>query len=85
VLLQVALAMQCLPWKEQQLGFADHCAWEQVLWLLSCCLQDNAGTVGPPMPCLGLRLESVPEMNYDATANPPRGEVRSSKPLSHAQ
>ena len=27
------------------------------------------------MPCLGLRLESVPEMNYDATANPPRGEV----------
>jgi len=32
--------------------------------------------VGPPMPCLGLRLESVPDMNYDATANPPRGEVK---------
>ncbi len=31
--------------------------------------------MGPPMPCLGLRLESVSEMNYDATAIPPRGEV----------
>jgi long-chain acyl-CoA synthetase len=37
--------------------------------------QEQAGTVGPPMPCLGVRLESVPEMNYDATASPPRGEV----------
>ena len=45
-------------------------------------MQDQAGTVGPPMPCLGLRLESVPEMNYDATADPPRGEVSGSGPFA---
>ena len=31
--------------------------------------------MGPPMPCLEFRLEGVPEMNYDATGSPPRGEV----------
>jgi long-chain acyl-CoA synthetase len=31
--------------------------------------------VGPPLPLLSLRLEAVPEMNYDPTASPPRGEV----------
>ena len=36
---------------------------------------DHAGTVGPPQPVLSLRLEAVPEMNYDPTAVPPRGEV----------
>ncbi len=38
-------------------------------------LQAQGGTVGPPMPCLEFRLEGVPEMNYDATGSPPRGEV----------
>ena len=35
----------------------------------------NAGTVGPPLPSVGLRLEAVPEMGCDPSANPPRGEV----------
>ena len=33
------------------------------------------GTVGPVLPCTSLRLEAVPEMNYDPAADPPRGEV----------
>jgi acyl-CoA synthetase (AMP-forming)/AMP-acid ligase II len=32
-------------------------------------------TVGPALPCVSLRLEAVPEMNYDPAAAPPRGEV----------
>ena len=34
-----------------------------------------SGTVGPALPCVSLRLEAVPEMNYDPTADPPRGEL----------
>ncbi|PWA76210.1 AMP-dependent synthetase and ligase family protein [Artemisia annua] len=33
------------------------------------------GTVGPPVPALDARSESVPEMNYDACSGTPRGEV----------
>lgn len=33
------------------------------------------GTVGLPLAVASLRLESVPEMNYDALADPPKGEV----------
>ncbi|KAL9271915.1 Long chain acyl-CoA synthetase 4-like protein [Drosera capensis] len=33
------------------------------------------GTVGPPVPNVEVCLESVPEMNYDALASTPRGEV----------
>ena len=33
------------------------------------------GTVGPPLPLVHFCLESVPDMNYDAKANPPTGEV----------
>jgi long-chain acyl-CoA synthetase len=36
---------------------------------------DHVGTVGPPFPCTEFRLESVPEMNYDANAEIPKGEV----------
>ncbi|KAI8474564.1 MAG: hypothetical protein J3K34DRAFT_407403 [Monoraphidium minutum] len=53
--------------------------------LTECCagasiaIADNWGhfaTSGPPLPCIEMRFESVPEMNYDAT-NPhaPAGEV----------
>ncbi|CAI0422846.1 unnamed protein product, partial [Linum tenue] len=31
-------------------------------------------TVGPPVPNVDVRLESVPEMNYDALSSTPRGE-----------
>ena len=34
-----------------------------------------AGTVGPPLPSTDMRLEAVPEMKYDPTGNPPRGEI----------
>lgn len=33
------------------------------------------GTVGPPVPNVDVRLESVPEMNYDALSDKPRGEI----------
>ncbi|CAD5178226.1 unnamed protein product [Musa acuminata subsp. malaccensis] len=33
------------------------------------------GTVGPPVPNVDVRLESVPEMGYDALSTTPRGEV----------
>lgn len=33
------------------------------------------GTVGPPVPNVDVRLESVPEMGYDALSEVPRGEV----------
>ncbi|EHA8586362.1 Acyl-coA synthetase family protein [Cocos nucifera] len=33
------------------------------------------GTVGPPVPNVDVRLESVPEMNYDALGEVPRGEI----------
>ncbi|XP_010913603.1 long chain acyl-CoA synthetase 4 isoform X2 [Elaeis guineensis] len=33
------------------------------------------GTVGPPVPNVDVHLESVPEMNYDALAEVPRGEI----------
>jgi long-chain acyl-CoA synthetase len=34
------------------------------------------GTVGPPLPSIDVRLESVPELNYDAlSTTTPRGEI----------
>ncbi|KAJ3701136.1 hypothetical protein LUZ61_004841 [Rhynchospora tenuis] len=33
------------------------------------------GTVGPPVPNIDVRLESVPEMEYDAMSVIPRGEI----------
>lgn len=33
------------------------------------------GTVGPPVPNIDARLESVPEMGYDALSSQPRGEI----------
>ncbi|GJM93690.1 hypothetical protein PR202_ga10272 [Eleusine coracana subsp. coracana] len=33
------------------------------------------GTVGPPVPNIDVRLESVPEMGYDALARTARGEI----------
>ncbi|CAM6017999.1 unnamed protein product [Sphagnum balticum] len=35
-----------------------------------------SGTVGPPLPSIDVRLESVPELNYDAlSTTTPRGEI----------
>jgi len=33
------------------------------------------GTVGPPVTTIEARLESVPEMGYDALSEAPRGEI----------
>ncbi|XWS61620.1 hypothetical protein CRYUN_Cryun07bG0142000 [Craigia yunnanensis] len=33
------------------------------------------GTVGPPVPNVDIRLESVPDMGYDALSSRPRGEI----------
>mmetsp|Transcript_21388 Transcript_21388/g.53882 ORF Transcript_21388/g.53882 Transcript_21388/m.53882 type:complete len:655 (+) Transcript_21388:111-2075(+) len=35
----------------------------------------KGANVGPPLPGVQIRLESVPDMNYDALADPPRGEI----------
>ncbi|KAK1381668.1 Long-chain-fatty-acid--CoA ligase [Heracleum sosnowskyi] len=37
--------------------------------------QTMLGTVGPPVPNVDARLESVPEMGYDALSSTPRGEI----------
>lgn len=37
--------------------------------------QTMLGTVGPPVPNVFARLESVPEMGYDALSSTPRGEI----------
>ncbi|KAG5041530.1 hypothetical protein JHK85_014006 [Glycine max] len=37
--------------------------------------KDMLGTVGPPVPYVDVRLESIPEMGYDALATTPRGEI----------
>ncbi len=31
--------------------------------------------MGPPLPSTDMRLEAVPEMKYDPTGIPPRGEI----------
>ena len=37
---------------------------------------DSMGAnVGPPLAGVKIRLESVPDMNYDAASTPPRGEI----------
>ncbi|KAM3379884.1 long chain acyl-CoA synthetase 4 isoform X2 [Capsicum galapagoense] len=36
---------------------------------------DMLGTVGPPVPNVDVRLESVPDMEYDALSRTPRGEI----------
>ena len=43
----------------------------------SCiALPESMGAnVGPPLAGVKIRLESVPDMNYDAQADPPRGEI----------
>ncbi|KAI7841264.1 hypothetical protein COHA_005037 [Chlorella ohadii] len=38
-------------------------------------LQSQLYTVGAPQPAFALRLEAVPDMDYDPLGNPPRGEV----------
>jgi long-subunit acyl-CoA synthetase (AMP-forming) len=37
--------------------------------------QDMVGTVGGPLPILEYRVESVPDLKYDALGKPPRGEI----------
>ena len=56
----------------QGYGLTETCAGTCI------CVPDvpsQVGTVGPPLPYVSLRLEAVPEMNYDPMAQPPRGEL----------
>lgn len=54
------------------LGLTETCAGTFVS-LPNC--PSMLGTVGPPVPNIDVRLESVPEMGYDALADQPRGEI----------
>ena len=56
----------------QGYGLTETCAASAI------CVPDVAsqvGTVGPPQPCISVRLEAVPEMECDPMANPPKGEL----------
>jgi len=56
----------------QGYGLTETCASSFI------CEPDNinmAGTVGTPFPCIEFMLESVPEMDYDALGDVPRGEI----------
>ena len=56
----------------QGYGLTETCAASAI------CIPDTpsqVGTVGPPQPCISVRLEAVPEMECDPTASPARGEL----------
>ncbi|KAF0919545.1 hypothetical protein E2562_029771 [Oryza meyeriana var. granulata] len=56
----------------QGYGLTETCAGSFVSLPNQMCM---IGTVGPPVPNIDVRLESVPEMDYDALATRPRGEI----------
>lgn len=56
----------------QGYGLTETCAASCIAVPDKKCM---AGTVGPPLPSTDMRLEAVPEMKYDPTGNPPRGEI----------
>lgn len=56
----------------QGYGLTETCAASAI------CIPDipsQVGTVGPPQPCISVRLEAVPEMECDPMASPARGEL----------
>lgn len=56
----------------QGYGLTETCAASAI------CVPDTpsqVGTVGPPQPCISIRLEAVPEMECDPMAKPPKGEL----------
>lgn len=66
--LRVAMCAPCV----QGYGLTETCAGS---FISTPDVISQAGTVGPPVPSADVRLESVPEMNYDALGTPARGEV----------
>jgi len=55
----------------QGYGLTETCGAGTVMML-----QDlSQGSVGPPVPCLEVKLVDVPEMGYVTTSDPPYGEV----------
>eukprot|EP00210_Caulerpa_lentillifera_P001769 g1699.t1 len=66
--LRVALTIPIL----QGYGLTETCA---VTCLTLPNRHDMFGTVGAVLPCAEFRLESVPELGYDAQGTPPAGEV----------
>lgn len=61
----------CLAPVLQGYGLTETCAASFIM------LPDPrlAHTVGPPLTPTEFRLESVKELNYDATVDPPKGEI----------
>ncbi|GMH36138.1 hypothetical protein BSKO_04006 [Bryopsis sp. KO-2023] len=56
----------------QGYGLTETCA---AISLAIPDVRSQEGSIGPPLPAASVRLESVPEMNYDALADPPCGEL----------
>ncbi|KAL4435216.1 hypothetical protein ABPG77_001898 [Micractinium sp. CCAP 211/92] len=56
----------------QGYGLTETCAATFVSYPDTPC---HMYTVGPPQPAFQVRLEAVPDMDYDPAGSPPRGEV----------
>ena len=67
----------CLAPVLQGYGLTESCAASFI------CLPDPAmaNTVGPPLKSTEFRLESVPDLQYDALADPPKGEILLRSPM----
>ena len=63
--------VMCVP-TVQGYGLTETCA---ASFLAIPSRYETAASVGVVMPACEMRLESVPDMNYDALASPPKGEV----------
>lgn len=67
----------CLAPVLQGYGLTESCAASFIM------LPDPrmAHSVGPPLCTTEFRFESVPDLDYDATANPPKGEILLRSPM----
>lgn len=67
----------CIAPVLQGYGLTESCAASFI------CLPDPAmaNTVGPPLKATEFRFESVPDLQYDALADPPKGEILLRSPM----
>ncbi|KAL3648217.1 eukaryotic long-chain fatty acid CoA synthetase (LC-FACS) [Castilleja foliolosa] len=66
------LRVACCSLFSQGYGLTESCAG---CFTSIANVHSMMGTVGVPMPTIEARLESIPEMGYDALSSVPRGEI----------